>query len=646
MAKSYVQEMSKLPQTLDWASTVDLAPLEAAVRSAAGLPLRAIGSGGSLSAAHALAYLHRHVARQLSVVETPLEAAAAPVASSHTAWLLSAGGGNVDILSAFGALAAREGRQVAVLCGRADSPLGTLAAKHPFVDFLSYPPPAGRDGFLATNSLLGFVALLTRAYLTALRDGQDDWASVLAHVQPLAAPEGSIASAWQADCAALWARPTTIVLHGSAARLGAVDLESKFTEAALGNLQTADWRNFAHGRHHWLAKRGEVSGILALVGDEDAVLADRTLALIPADIPVCRIRLPGPPPAVALASLVAALHVTGWAGAACGIDPGRPGVPDFGRKLYNLPLPKPKTVPGGPTPMGAAAIRRKSGLELNDLESRGELARWRDELDLFRRRLTDTSYAGVVLDYDGTLVDLRRRFSGPEPQVVTELVRLLEGGAWIGVATGRGGSVRRDLQTALPQVLWPRVLVGYYNGADIALLGDDSRPDRDGALVPALQGLADALAAQPELAECATLDVRPRQITLQARRATPEFRLWDLAHQVILAEGRDDVVVTRSSHSIDIVPRGVSKREVVTQVQKLGGEKPFLSIGDRGRWPGNDYDLLRSPFALSVDEVSVDPQTAWHLGPPGQRGVEVTVGYLQALQMTADGLRFTSQALK
>jgi hypothetical protein len=48
----------------------------------------------------------------------------------------------------------------------------------------------------------------------------------------------------------MWERRTTVVLHGPATRVGAIDLESKFTEAALGNLQVADWRNFAHGRHH------------------------------------------------------------------------------------------------------------------------------------------------------------------------------------------------------------------------------------------------------------------------------------------------------------------------------------------------------------------------------------------------------------
>jgi hypothetical protein len=374
-------------------------------------------------------------------------------------------------------------------------------------------------------------------------------------------------------------------------------------------------------------------------------LAERTLRLIPSDIPVCQIYLPGPPTAVAIGSLVGALHLTGWAGAARGIDPGRPGVPEFGRKLYNLPLPKPKVPKAAFSAREAAAIRRKAGVEIPELEANGELVRWQDALAAFKDRLLAATFAGVVLDYDGTLVDLRRRFSGPEPDVVAELERLLRGGAKLGIATGRGSSVRGDLQAALPSEHWDRVLIGYYNGADIAPLGDLQRPDRSSPVELSLRALAAALAAQPELADGAIQDVRPQQITLQAKRTLPELRLWDLAHQVILAEGVGDVVVTRSSHSIDIVPQGISKQMVLVELRD-GLDLDFLAIGDRGRWPGNDYDLLHSPLALSVDEVSVDPLTCWHLGGPGQRGVAVTLEYLRALQVTNGGLRLDPQAFK
>ena len=93
----------------------------------------------------------------------------------------------------------------------------------------------------------------------------------------------------------------------------------------------------------------------------------------------------------------------------------------------------------------------------------------------------------------------------------------------------------------------------------------------------------------------------------------PENRLWDLAHQVIRLEDRQDVVVTRSSHSIDILAPTVSKLNVLRRMREDIGDTPILTIRDRGRWPGNDYELLREPFALSVDEISVDPQTCWNL---------------------------------
>ena len=72
-----------------------------------------------------------------------------------------------------------------------------------------------------------------------------------------------------------------VVLHGVSSKIGAIDLESKFSEAALGNLQVADYRNFAHGRHNWIYKRGKSSGILAFITPEDNALAKKTLAFNP-----------------------------------------------------------------------------------------------------------------------------------------------------------------------------------------------------------------------------------------------------------------------------------------------------------------------------------------------------------------------------
>ena len=112
----------------------------------------------------------------------------------------------------------------------------------------------------------------------------------------------------------------------------------------------------------------------------------------------------------------------------------------------------------------------------------------------------------------------------------------------------------------------------------------------------------------------------------------PEDRLWDLVQHIIRLTGETGVDVTRSGHSVDILAVGVSKLNVVRRLRESIGDAPVLVIGDRGRWPGNDHELMSEPFALGVDEISVDPETCWHLGAPGQRGPAVTLEYLSALK--------------
>jgi len=647
MARPYASEMSKLFDTFSWAMTQDITQLRKAVKVAGLSPLLAIGSGGSLSAAHSLAKLHQHFTGHLAAVATPLEAMTDLLTSGTATWLISAGGGNVDIVAAFRALVEREPRQLAVLCGKSMSPLAEDARKHRYTDLLLYEPPTGKDGFLATNSLLAFVTLLVRAYAEEFQESPSNIDAQAKSVQRLL----NDAQHWERlriAAAPIWARNTILVLHGSATKIGAIDLESKFTEAAVGNLQIADYRNFAHGRHHWLSKRGTDSAVLALISESDRALAERTLDLIPVEIPQTRLFIDGPPESVIIGSLVAALRLTGWAGEARGIDPGRPGVPEFGRKLYHLPLPKERS-PSAPPLIGdddVVAIERKAGLSLARLTSRGELDRWRADLLTFRERLSRAIFAGIVLDYDGTIVDTRERFSPPEDEMTNELVRLVRGGVRLAIATGRGASVKRDLRTRLPADLWGRVLIGYYNGAEVATLADDQQPTGDAIVCDELAPLADALRAQSELSEIAEQVDRRYQITLQARMPIPESRLWDLAQQTVLLSGQRDVVITRSSHSVDIVASGVSKLRVIAHLRESVADSPILTIGDRGRWPGNDFELLRGSLSLGVDELSVDPNTCWNLAPRGQRGVAATLLYLKSLQYDADGaLRFRGNAL-
>lgn len=647
MARPYATEMSKLADTLAWAMTVDVTLLRKAIKTAGLSPLLAIGSGGSLTAAHALANMHQRYTGNLAAVATPLESIANPLAPNTSIWLLSAGGGNVDILAAFHAIVAREPRQLAVLCGKATSPLADGAREHAYADLVIHEPPAGKDGFLATNSLVAFVTLLTRAYQGEFSESSSDLDAELSALLAVTG-DGRHWDEWRHRTEPLWSRNTILVLHGFAARIGAIDLESKFTEAAIGNLQIADYRNFAHGRHHWLAKRGEDSAVLAFVSEDDDPLAERTLSLIPNEISQARLAISGSPPVALLLSLVTALRVAGWAGEARGIDPGRPGVPEFGRKLYHLPLPKDRRHSTRPivNDLDAVAIERKSGLKLWQLIRRGELPRWRDSLKRYRAALRDTTFAGVVMDYDGTLVDARERYSPPAPDIAREIVRILRTGALVGIATGRGASVKRDLRTIVPPELWLSILVGYYNGSELGTVADEKIPDGAASPGDELASVSAALRGQSELADIADQTDRRCQITLQARRPTTENRLWDLAQQTVLLMKKPNVTITRSSHSIDIVAAGTSKLNVLNRLRANSRTHvPLLTIGDRGRWPGNDFELLSEPFSLGVDELNADPTTCWNLAPRGQRGIAATLGYLRSLRSFDGGLRFEDAAV-
>ena len=133
MARPYAEEMARLAETFAWvAEIIELKPLRQAIRTAGSLPLRAIGSGGSLTGAHALVTLHQRYTGNLATVATPLEAVGEPLDATAAAWLLSAGGGNVDVVAAAKSLIEREPRQIAVLCGRDGSPLIELCRKHPY----------------------------------------------------------------------------------------------------------------------------------------------------------------------------------------------------------------------------------------------------------------------------------------------------------------------------------------------------------------------------------------------------------------------------------------------------------------------------------------------------------------------------------
>ena len=145
------------------------------------------------------------------------------------------------------------------------------------------------------------------------------------------------------------------------------------------------------------------------------------------------------------------------------------------------------------------------------------------------------------------------------------------------------------------------------------------------------------LQTDPNIVAIADCTLRQRQITLQPHSSDDLTNLSQLVETLSQTHHAGRLNYVRSGHSIDILAPGVSKLALVEAVSALsyGNDSgTVLCMGDRGRWPGNDYALLREAHALSVHEVSPDPNTCWNISPAGYRGVQAALYYLERLTMS------------
>jgi len=151
----------------------------------------------------------------------------------------------------------------------------------------------------------------------------------------------------------------------------------------------------------------------------------------------------------------------------------------------------------------------------------------------------------------------------------------------------------------------------------------------------------DALAADPQLQNACTLSVRPRQITLEARSNISEGHIWALATECLRRASLEYIRVVTSTHSVDVLASGTTKLNLLRYLAsaRQSSHSGILCIGDRGRWPGNDFELLSHQFSLSVDDVSLDPGSCWNHAPAGCRGTAATRYYMAAMRTEPRGFR-------
>jgi hypothetical protein len=400
----------------------------------------------------------------------------------------------------------------------------------------------------------------------------------------------------------------------------------------LASVQVTDYRNFAHGRHLWLTHHPHTT-VIAFISPNDRAIAEATLELLPKATRTLRVETSLEGIAAAFAMQAAVFELVSLYGEDRGRDPGRPTVPMFGRRLYHL-----NVFPVLSRDLRSAAVVRKS--RARRLAGLPNLApvEWDAAYDNFRGQLTALRFTQCVLDYDGTICDHKDRFNGIAAEVAKSLIDLLEGGFGLGIATGRGKSVREALCAALPKDLWPLVTVGFYNGAIVSPLGDQSSLNQGETEASQLSDAARIMrnANIPGV----KVTERPSQITLEWVEGGPAEPLWRHA-SVLLAKARMAMVrVVASSRSVDIIESATSKLNVLKSMPGAGSsQSTTLFIGDRPSWPGNDFELLSQPGSLSVDEVDCDLETGWNLAPAGVTGSAALLNYLGQIRKSSKHFR-------
>ena len=545
MGRPYAQEVNELGLTYTHALDASIDVLADFVGRATRAPLYAIGSGGSLTASVLASSMHEE-AGFMAKFMTPFEFLHSKVIQDASILLISAGGNNKDILSAFDRAVTVEPTNLCILSTRTDNRLTRKAKLLSRVFLFRATAPTKKDGFLATNSLVAMSVSLARAYAAATSLKADLPRSLDKLLHPCL-NEYDFQAMLKEKIATLEGRSTIVVLYDILGKAAAVDFESKLVEAGLNNVQLADYRNFAHGRHNWLGKNSDSTGIVYLTSPDSRSLATRTVRLVPSNVPTVEIETDQSGPAGMLSLLIQVMCAIKAFGDFKGIDPGRPGVAEFGRRIYGIGMLKTKTK----TDLGETAIRRKFGPFIN-----GALMMHQEELKRFLYRMKQTSFDAIVFDYDGTLCDVPNRWHLPSPKTVHMLTTLVKKGITVGIATGRGRSVRSTLREIIPCKFWRNVLVGYYNCADIATLDKDGIPNVDSPTDPALINFTSYL-VENKIASKHTIEERPNQISLLAGG----FTAMDLIREINTShpQALRSVKIVESGHSVDILPARVSQ---------------------------------------------------------------------------------------
>ncbi len=614
MGKAFDIEIKNLSSTFYYASKESdqkIKEISNFICSSSEYPIILVGSGGSFSAAKAFEVMHTYSGmNNIAKAITPLDL------YNHVNYmprssivLMSANGNNSDILNAYKLTKYCNSPYSMIVCLNEKSKLKELSKESNTV-FVGNRLTTGKDGYLAVNTLFATLVWLSKAYYKLL---SCDFFKI---------PESF--SDFQIDSLnhELLAKEydSVIVLHSGITSPVAFDIESKFSEAALNNVMLVDYRNFAHGRHLWLENRGDTTLVIALVSPENLDLSTKTLSLIPDKVSMLKLETHSSGVKGMIELLLASFELVKQTGYGLGIDPGKPSVPEYGRRLYHYRY-TPKIIQdykkNDYLPISAILKKYSGGDHLIS-------QLYKEHYSDFANKLSLTRFNQLVFDYDATLKESAVLYE-VENNIFELINKFLSKDIHIAVATGRGKSARTELQERIDCTYWNDVTIGYYNGGEISTLDDIKSPNINIDVLSSLQEFANELDHYvPDI----EYDLRPKQITVLKNIKIYKDIVFELAHK------HKDLKTFLSEHSLDIVPKETSKANLINPDLKT------LCIGDSGQCGGNDYELLLHEYSLSVNRTSLNFNSCWNLAPLGIMNSRATLYYLRCMELVDNSLMF------
>ena len=628
----FAEKLGRLTQTIALVGARGAANIGDAMTLGRGRIAIAIGCGTSAVAAEYFARCRTTLDIGATFVMTPMQfVLSLEEWAGVEIWLFDAGADDPDIAAALRCALSSRSEAVRLVTARPTA----AATAHPRSAVFVLPVAEAEDDFLAPHAITTMiVALLIASDCCTERPQGRELAETFQRCAVSALDDDV-----DAAVAGFRRGDTVFAIHDPQVSTVGVLLETCLWETGIAPVQRTDFRNFTHGRRAWAERYPETIFALALTTRESEEVWQPIDAGISARVRRGTLSLSHGGRLANAVGIFTGFAVIARLGELADLDPGRaapsPGTETRGGDASLLALAE------GLTP----AVRHKAAArQLHDppVDAGVSLCMLgRDRL----RDLGQARFAGIVLDYDGTIVPnepSEARFGPPSAEVMDALVRLADRGVRIGFATGRGGSAGDRLREALPERIHRHVLVGYFNGGhvrtlDINIRHDRPEPDSGVAAVATWLRGSDLLRDSDFLASEVQLTINRADV-----RDVSEFA-GRLSSCPEIAAGKARIL--GSHHSFDIVPGGATKLAVARALAVSSGTGRVLCIGDSGSPLGNDRELLSGPYGVSVDSVCGSHPGTWTLFGSRLRGPDALLRLLRAARVEDDGMRIDLSAL-